>query len=225
MVSFVEAPLGDKADPSRPFDARPEWYFFWLFELLHHFEPPIDWVGTLLIPGLVAAFFVLLPWLDRGRSRAPRDRRGPLLAAGAMGAALAVLTVNVAVRDALGAASEAAQPPESLVPAPGISAVQAGMIYGDRCTECHARDGSPVDPEARDFRSADFKRMARTDFAALVKVVEEGGDIMPAFAGELTPEEIRGVLTHVVLEFPEVDEDEVRRALAHAQAEFEKKEE
>ena len=60
----IDAPLGGKADPSQPFGAMPEWYFYWLFQLLHYFEPPIEWMGTLVIPGGLFAFLALLPWLD-----------------------------------------------------------------------------------------------------------------------------------------------------------------
>jgi ubiquinol-cytochrome c reductase cytochrome b subunit len=198
--------LGEKADPSRPFDARPEWYFLWLFQLLRWFEPPWELVGSLVIPGLVGLYFALQPWLDRRGPGEPRSRRpaflGLLCALGGM----ALLTVQVVVGDALRAEAEpGGEEAAPVAPAP-ISPVEAGMIYGERCTECHRIDGSPEDPDARDFRSPEFKRMARNDFQALVRAVQEGGDIMPAFEGELTPAQIHGVLTQVVLQFPELRE-------------------
>src|SRR5262249_11962688 len=60
------APLEAPADPSSNFIARPEWYFLFLFQLLKYFEGPLQVVGTVVVPGLVATFLILLPFLDRG---------------------------------------------------------------------------------------------------------------------------------------------------------------
>jgi ubiquinol-cytochrome c reductase cytochrome b subunit len=37
---FVPAPLGLQADPAKPYEARPEWYFMFLFQLLRYFRGP-----------------------------------------------------------------------------------------------------------------------------------------------------------------------------------------
>jgi len=65
LVIVVGAPLGAPADPVGTFDARPEWYFLFLFQLLKYFEGPLVLIGTVFLPGGVLAFLIVLPWLDR----------------------------------------------------------------------------------------------------------------------------------------------------------------
>lgn len=69
------APLGEEADPmSATYVPRPEWYFFFLFELLWWF--PGRWipVATFWIPAALILVLLLLPWLDRSIHRAPLRR-------------------------------------------------------------------------------------------------------------------------------------------------------
>jgi ubiquinol-cytochrome c reductase cytochrome b subunit len=68
------APLEPPAEPASTFIARPEWYFLFLFQLLKYFEGPLQVVGTIIVPGLAATLLLILPFLDRGRSRAVGKR-------------------------------------------------------------------------------------------------------------------------------------------------------
>jgi ubiquinol-cytochrome c reductase cytochrome b subunit len=58
-------PLEAPADPSSAYDARPEWYFLPLFQLLKYFPGRFEAIGALLVPVLLGALLVALP-------RAPR---------------------------------------------------------------------------------------------------------------------------------------------------------
>lgn len=60
--------LDAPADPQSQYPARPEWYFAPLSQLLHHFQGSRQVLGTVVVPGLVTAYLVVLPWLD-GPSR------------------------------------------------------------------------------------------------------------------------------------------------------------
>jgi ubiquinol-cytochrome c reductase cytochrome b subunit len=73
---FVGAPLDPPADPSSAYEARPEWYFLFLFQLLKYFEGPMAVVGTIIIPTLGALFLIFLPAIDRSQSRALAGRKG-----------------------------------------------------------------------------------------------------------------------------------------------------
>lgn len=203
VAAFFEAPLGPKADPSAPFDARPEWYFYWLFQLMHFFEPPIDWIGTMAIPGAMAAFLVLLPWIDRGRDRRPSSRKLPLTGLAAVLSLIAVLTAWVFVADATRAEAPAEEAIATRASGPPVSQVRAGLLYGKHCTECHRIDGSPEEPDAPDFRDPEFSRSGRRDFQRLVAAIRDGGEIMPSFEEELTEAEMQAILDHVVLRFGE----------------------
>ena len=87
--------LGRKADPFAPVPAgiRPEWYFLAPFQTLkmlpaHLFGIEGELVGVIVM-GLAAAAFVVVPFLDR---RASRELPSPLFTALAL-AALAYLVV------------------------------------------------------------------------------------------------------------------------------------
>ena len=77
MMSLIfGAELGPKADPTTTtYVPRPEWYFFFLFELLRVLKPPelvpIAMVG---IPTVAMVLLLLLPFYDRGAERHQRRR-------------------------------------------------------------------------------------------------------------------------------------------------------
>lgn len=93
------APLEAPADPASNFIARPEWYFLFLFQLLKYFEGPLQVVGTVVLPGLAAAFLATLPFLDRGPSRKLQARKPWLGAIGIGLAAVMILTVLAVQHD------------------------------------------------------------------------------------------------------------------------------
>jgi menaquinol-cytochrome c reductase cytochrome b/c subunit len=70
------AGLEGKANPaSTSYDPRPEWYFFFLFELLRIIKPPsLTPLATIGIPTLCMILLFLLPFYDRGRERRPERR-------------------------------------------------------------------------------------------------------------------------------------------------------
>jgi ubiquinol-cytochrome c reductase cytochrome b subunit len=63
------ANLDAPADPARPYPARPEWYFLFLFQLLKYFEGDKEIIGTVIIPNGVLVLLALLPLLGMGRLR------------------------------------------------------------------------------------------------------------------------------------------------------------
>ncbi len=76
LAVFVGAPLEERADPTNTaYIPRPEWYFMFLFEMLKYFPGSLEWVGVAVVPGAVILFLFLLPVLDRGQIRHPRQRR------------------------------------------------------------------------------------------------------------------------------------------------------
>ena len=61
------APLSAPADPGSAYEARPEWYFLPLFELLRHLPGSLELVGALGAPLLAGAVLFALPLLDPSR--------------------------------------------------------------------------------------------------------------------------------------------------------------
>jgi len=58
------APLDAPADDQLLSEPRPEWYFRWLFELRRHFTRDWEPLVTMVLPGLLLAFLLVLPLLD-----------------------------------------------------------------------------------------------------------------------------------------------------------------
>ncbi len=86
-------PLDAPADPTdATYIPRPEWYFLGLFQLLKYFPGKWEVVGAMGVPGLVAGFLALLPWIDRAPDRQPRNRRLVLTAVLAGFAGVVTLT-------------------------------------------------------------------------------------------------------------------------------------
>jgi ubiquinol-cytochrome c reductase cytochrome b subunit len=175
--------LESPADPTSSYLARPEWYALPLFELRAFFEGPMEIVGTMIIPGLIAALLVALPFVDRGDrnpSRRLADRR-PVMGGLAFGlAALAVLsTVALAKdrRDPAYAKSRARE--ETLarqarrlalkgVPPEGGVAVfrndplnHARELWDQRCAGCHSLTGTGGD-KAPDLKGYDSRAWIRS---------------------------------------------------------------
>jgi len=94
MALILGAELGPKADPTTTtYVPRPEWYFFFLFELLRVVKPPmLVPLATIGIPTICMILLFLLPFYDRGPERRP-ERRPIATAAGIFTiAAMAYLT-------------------------------------------------------------------------------------------------------------------------------------
>ena len=99
MSILLGAELGPKADPTTTtYTPRPEWYFFFLFELLRVVKPPeLVFLATVGIPTVCLVLLLLLPFFDRGPERHPLRRPIAMVAAVATVAAMAYLTVLGAV--------------------------------------------------------------------------------------------------------------------------------
>jgi hypothetical protein len=76
MAIVLGAELGPRADPtSTTYVPRPEWYFFFLFELLRIVKPPeLVFMATIGIPTICLVLLLLLPFIDRGPERNPAKR-------------------------------------------------------------------------------------------------------------------------------------------------------
>ena len=78
---FHPVTLGPIANPADThFLPRPEWYYLPMFEWLKFWEGPRVVIGIVVIPGLLAAIFFLMPFLDRRLERRPWRRPIPALA-------------------------------------------------------------------------------------------------------------------------------------------------
>ena len=141
MALALGAELGPKADATTTsYAPRPEWYFFFLFELLRVVKPPeLTFLATIVIPTICLVLLLMLPFFDVGPERNPLKRPIATLAGITTIAAMAYLTV-------LGAL--AGSPTE-------IELAAVGQEDGKRatassgCLGCHriGENGNEIGPE------------------------------------------------------------------------------
>ncbi|HEU4979661.1 MAG TPA: c-type cytochrome, partial [Solirubrobacterales bacterium] len=76
MAIVLGAEQGPKVDPTTTtYVPRPEWYFFFLFELLRILKPPwLTPIATVGIPTIAMVLLLLLPFYDRNAERRPERR-------------------------------------------------------------------------------------------------------------------------------------------------------
>jgi mono/diheme cytochrome c family protein len=182
----VGAPLEPQADPNiTKYVPRPEWYFLDLFQILWYFTGSLEPLLIFLTFTLASLVFIIVPFLDRGRHRHPRQR--PI--AMAMTAAVVVGVVGLTV---LGATSS--QPGIVVVPpTEGLSSeALAGLqVYNQQgCSACHlirgigGQAGPDLSRAGRRIEEADMRR----------QILTPRNDEMPAYDG-LSPQELDDLLT------------------------------
>jgi menaquinol-cytochrome c reductase cytochrome b/c subunit len=122
--------LSNKADPTTAtYTPRPEWYFFFLFEVLRVIKPPeLTPLATIGVPTIAMVLLALLPFYDRNPERRPERRPIATTAALATMAAMAYLTY-------LGAHAEAPDKIDLKVAA----SLEAGQTVANQsgCGACH----------------------------------------------------------------------------------------
>jgi quinol---cytochrome c reductase cytochrome c subunit, bacillus type len=104
LAIMLGAELGPKADPTTTsYTPRPEWYFFFLFELLRVIKPPaIVFIATIGVPTVCMILLILLPFIDRNPERHPARRPVAMLTAVTVIALMTYLTVEGALAGAPG---------------------------------------------------------------------------------------------------------------------------
>jgi mono/diheme cytochrome c family protein len=163
------AEQGPKADPTTTsYVPRPEWYFFFLFELLRVIKPPeLVPLATIIIPTLAMVLLLLLPFYDRNPERRP-ERRPVATTAGIMTIiAMAYLTF-------LGAS--AGSPTEiDLEVAPQFEAGKQEVV-NQGCLGCHkiGENGNSLAPELTEIG-------AKLPAAAIERTLLNPAGIMPKY--------------------------------------------
>jgi ubiquinol-cytochrome c reductase cytochrome b subunit/menaquinol-cytochrome c reductase cytochrome b/c subunit len=86
--------LSNRADPTTvTYTPRPDWYFYFLFELLRVIKPPsLVVLATVGVPTIALVLLALLPFYDRNPERRPERRPIATTTAIAVMAAMAYLT-------------------------------------------------------------------------------------------------------------------------------------
>ena len=182
MSLLFGAELGPKADPTTTtYTPRPEWYFFFLFELLRLFQnPDLLLFATIIIPTLFMVVLIGMPFIDRGRER--RLSRRPI-AVGVAGA-MAVLLLSLTWYGSK---------------APGAAAAGTTTLAFTAnlpCASCHQMKAASgwngnVGPNLDS---------AQPTYALAIDRVTNGKGVMPAFKGTYSDAKIKCIATFVATE-------------------------
>jgi len=181
MSLMFGAELGPKADPTTTtYVPRPEWYFFFLFELLRVIKPAIlTPVATIGVPTICIILLILLPFVDRSPERRPERRPIATIAGIFTIVAMGYLTY-------LGAAAGSPNQIDLKVPqqyeAGKLGVAQSG------CLACHKIGHNGNDgpgPELSDIGN-------KLPKAAILRTLENPTAPMPSFRG--LPEEEKSAM-------------------------------
>jgi menaquinol-cytochrome c reductase cytochrome b/c subunit len=141
MSLVLGAELGSKANPTTTtYVPRPEWYFFFLFEVLRVIKPPsLVPLATIGVPTLGMILLFLLPFYDRGPERRPERRPIATLTGIFVIGAMALLTYEGANAGSPTAIETAT--PAAIVQAGGktLAEYEAGKlaVAQSGCLSCH----------------------------------------------------------------------------------------
>jgi ubiquinol-cytochrome c reductase cytochrome b subunit len=174
FLAFAFPPYLDaKADPTKFFVPYPAWYFLSLFGLLALVPPELhlgpltigtELIATIVVPTLFLVVVLLLPWLDRSRTRSFAARSGILWTTTIVVCTIVGLSIFAQVTTMAKQAAAPASPPESVVlseaeaattstaGAPGaIPASNVGVagatnangakVFAANCASCHGAQG------------------------------------------------------------------------------------
>jgi quinol---cytochrome c reductase cytochrome c subunit, bacillus type len=176
MSILLGAEQGPKVDPTTTtYTPRPEWYFFFLFELLRVIKPP--WatpIATIGIPTIAMVLLLLLPFYDRNPERRPQRRPIALTAGILTIIAMAYLTY-------LGATAG----PPSEVDLKTSAALEPGkqVVAQSGCLACHKLGENGNDGPGPELTHIG----ARIPRNAIARSLEVGPGIMPSYS-ELPPQ-------------------------------------
>jgi quinol-cytochrome oxidoreductase complex cytochrome b subunit len=171
LLSIVlGAEQGPKADPtSTTYTPRPDWYFFFLFEVLRVIKPPyLVPLATIGIPTIAMVLLFLLPFYDRGPERRPERRPIAMAALGMTVVAMAYLTY---------AGANAGPPTEIEMEVPPQYEAGKEVVAQSACLACHKIGESGNGALAPDLTHIG----SRIPRSAILRSLKAGPSIMPSY--------------------------------------------
>lgn len=195
VISAIIGPKGPGLVPDPAMVAaepRPDWYFLSAFALLALSPPDLETAIILVLPFVLLAALILVPFLAGKGERSPRRRP------------IAVLTVLIALATYgtltwlghtspwspdMKAWSGTHVPPRIVKQLQPLQMQGAVVFQNKSCRNCHALDGEGGQ------RGPDLTYVASSlNRDELIRQVIQGGGNMPAFAQHLSPAEVTALV-------------------------------
>jgi ubiquinol-cytochrome c reductase cytochrome b subunit len=221
--------LDAKADPTKFFVPYPAWYFLSLFGLLALVPPEIhlgplsfgtELIATIVVPTLFLVVVLLLPWLDRSKTRSLAARGGILWTTTIVVGVIIGLSIYGQVETMAKQAAAPPSPPESVVlSGTGESETASGTpgsvpagnangakVFSANCSSCHGATGEGT-PGA--FPPLANNPVVTGDAKTVIGIVLNGlhsritvngqsfNGQMPAWKGNLSNGDIADVITYI----------------------------
>jgi len=181
-------PVADPNDTS--YVPMPDWYFYFLYQLLKYFPSEWVWVGTVVIPGIAMTLLVLAPWLDNSKARHPFKRP---VATGSMVLVLLLMIWMTYEAKVQHGEHLASQPQKSEAELPADTTIvdeqdPGAKIYAGSCAGCHGADllgslGPHLIGIGNKYTAEKLEEVIKTGFPPN----------MPANGGLAKPEDIKAV--------------------------------
>jgi menaquinol-cytochrome c reductase cytochrome b/c subunit len=138
--------MGAPADPgTTSFVPRPDWYFYFLFYLLRIFKwPDSVFLGTVGVPNICLVLLIMLPFMDRRRTRKLSQRPVAMVAGVLVILSMGVLTWKGATaQEALASEIKGDVPSwvkKENLPPEAVPGAKLFAVAG--CTNCHTYNGA-----------------------------------------------------------------------------------
>jgi menaquinol-cytochrome c reductase cytochrome b/c subunit len=189
--------MGAPADPgTTSFVPRPDWYFYFLFYLLRIFKwPESVFLGTVGVPNILLVLLIMLPFMDRRRTRKLSQRPVAMVAGVLVILSMGILTWKGATaKEAL--TSEIVKDVPSWIKVENLppEAIPGAKLFARAgCTACHTYNGvggaQLGAPDLTDIGSRNLGVQWHIDHLNCPSCVNPGSP-MPPFKA-LGPERVR----------------------------------
>ncbi len=188
LACWQRVEVGEPVNPaSTDFVPRPEWYFFFLFELLKIFKgqnalTPVI-MATFVIPNILMALLILTPFIDRGPER--RIQRRPI----ALFSGIAII-IFLSYMTYEGANSNEGVGAEGLGLTGLDATAEAGeaLFLANGCTACHNINGVGAPGPGPNLTNEGTKGHPPEFYEGFLK--DPPGNVMPNFT-TFTPEQYK----------------------------------
>jgi ubiquinol-cytochrome c reductase cytochrome b subunit len=195
VLAAVLGPTGPAAPPNPAQIAanpRPDWPFLWLFALLALSPPQMETAIILVLPAIIVAVLVLVPFVAKKGERHPRRRPVAVLSVILILLPLGVLTWlgTIAPWSPDMFAWSGTPIPEDLVKGRTPLELQGAVVLQNKdCRNCHALEGMGG------RRGPELDTVAtRLTPNQMVRQVIQGGGNMPAYGEQLKPAEVEALV-------------------------------
>jgi ubiquinol-cytochrome c reductase cytochrome b subunit len=187
---FGPPELGKPPDPSIiAADPRPDWYLLWYFAVLALLPRGTETYFMVLAPLAAGFLLIILPFVSHSGERSPRRR--PWAVALVLIVVLSIGTLWISGARSNWSPNFAAQPLSAKVVGASTGPVATGatLFYQKGCLNCHLVAGQGG------RRGPDLTRIAlKLTKDQMILRIANGGVNMPAFAANLTPQEMNDLI-------------------------------